>query len=454
MKKFSTCVLLLVLLMLAACATDTQPTPAPTVAPTVAAPLASPAPVANCPCLKVYALPEVGIKVVMDAIDGAQKSVRLKMYLFTEPQMVEALRRAAQRKVDVKILMELNPFGGGTSNLDIYNALKDSGVQWKWSDREAYRFTHEKSLVIDDKVAYIMTHNFTTSSFLANREYGVIDTHPADVTEIVRVFDADWNRQKPDLSNARLVWSPVNARQRILALLDEAKTSIDLEQAEMLDAEIGDHLLAAIKRGVKVRLVSSAYDPIEKDNNELQKEALRRAGAEVRYQDEPYVHAKMYLIDNRKAFIGSENNSTNSLNNNRELGIIFDEVAAIVTVAQTFEKDFAKGTKEPFPKGDTPIPPSGVVDAKDAAKYYNRTVTVEGVVMNIYKSERVIWLIMGANREKDMKAVIFPQDWPKFPDLPDKLFANKKIRVTGRVEKYLDAPEIIVRDPKAIEVVK
>ncbi len=454
MKKLSALTSVILLYILAACSPAAAPTAtfAPTIAPTTA-PATAPAAL-NCPpCLKAYVMPDAGVQLISRAIDGAQRSIKLTMYLFTEPTLVDALRRAASRSVEVRVLMEQNPFGGGDSNRNVFNALNGTGVKWQWTDNSVYKYTHEKSMVIDDQIAYIMSNNFTTSSFTANREYGIVDTNPADVAEIVRVFEADWGHTKPDLSNARLVWSPVNARAKLVALIEEAKVSLDTEQAEMQDAEIGTHLLSAIKRGVQVRLVSSPNDPLSQDANEKQRDDLRKSGAQVRYLRSPYIHAKMFLIDGKKAFVGSENNSTNSLDNNRELGIIFDDAEAIKLIASAFEKDFAAATKDAFPVSGATLPPNKVVNAKDAATYYNQTVTLEGTVQSTYNSGRVIWLIMGVNQKTDFKVVIFPDDWPKFPSVPDKLYQGKTLRVTGKVQEYQNAPEMIIRDPSAITVI-
>lgn len=449
MKPLLAFVSFLILVFLPACAPSTQPTaPSPT-----GAPISTP-PTANCPCLRAYAMPDAGVKLITDAIDSAQRSIKITMYLISEPALVDALRRAAARNVDVRLLVEPNPFGGGKTNQDVFNALKGTGIKWQWTDDNVYRFTHEKSMVIDEQLAYIMTHNFTTSSFNANREYGIIDTNPADVAEVMRVFEADWNHTKPNLSNARLVWSPVNARQKLLALIDEARTRLDMQQEEMQDQEIGTHLLNALRRGVQVRLVTSPGNSPTNDPNAKQIDDLRRAGAQVRYMRSPYVHAKMYLVDDKKAFVGSENNSANSLDNNRELGIIFDEADALKVISTAFEKDFAATALESAPVSNATLPPSNVVDWKDAAKYYGRTVTLEGKVLSTYNSGRVIWLILGPNSRTDAKVVIFPEDWPKFPQQPDKLYDGKTIRVTGLVREYQSAPEIIVKDPSVIVVVQ
>ena len=469
-----TIAVLIVLLALAACAPPPPtPAPLPTVAPTATArptamPTATPAPTATpvplpsvdqlwqraqtCQCLTVYTMPETGGGIILKAITSAQKSVRLKMYLFTRDDVRDALIAAAKRGVDVRVLMELNPYGGGTTNVDLYTAVKNTPVKMRWASYD-FRFTHEKSLVIDDQLAFIMTHNITASSFTSNREYGVLDTRPDDVAEIIKVFEADWEKIVVDLKNPRLVWSPINARQKWIELIDSAQVSIDLEQNEWLAPEIVRRVYNAIQRGVVVRAIFTPRDPITADSAEPNRDLIRRAGAQVKYLTNPYVHAKMFIVDGQRVFIGSENVSDNSLDNNRELGIIFDQADAVQTVRRTFEQDWALATLEPFPMSDIPIPASGVVNWQDAAKYYNREVTIEGKIVKIYNSGRVMWLQFSEDWQTDMKVVIFPQDWGKWPQRPDLIFLDKTIRVTGKVVKYQDAPEMIINDPKVISVV-
>ena len=174
-------------------------------------------------------MPEAGSNIILKAIESAKKSIRFKMYLFTRDDIQNALIAAAKRGVDVRVLMELNPFGSGGTNLDIFNAMKGTPIKFRWASYD-FRFTHEKSMVIDDQIAFIMTHNITASSFNTNREYGVLTARTDVVSEIVKVYEADWEKIQPDLRDAKLVWSPINARQKWIELIDSAQTSIDLEQ--------------------------------------------------------------------------------------------------------------------------------------------------------------------------------------------------------------------------------
>ncbi len=406
----------------------------------------------TCKCLVVYSTPENGAAVLLKAINSAQKSIRFKIYLFTRDDIKDALIAAAQRGVDVRAIVELNVSGGSATNVDMYNAMKNSGVKWQWASYD-FRFTHEKSIIIDDQVGLIMTYNSTASGFNSNRGYGVIDRRADDIAEMIKVYEADWQKIQPDLSNARLIWSPVNARKRWVELIDSAKSTLEMEQEEWLSQEIVGHVADAAKRGVKVRVIIPPSEGQGAFDQQPYYDLLRAAGGQIKFMDDPHMVGKTTLVDGQRALVGSENVSNNSLDNNRELGIIFDQADAIETLRRAFEKDWQAATVDAFPVSEVPIPASGIVNWKEAPKFYNRDITIEGKVVKVYNSGRVIFLQFSDNPDADMKAVIFPQDWSKFPDRPDRYFLDKIIRVKGKVVKFQGAPEIVVNNAEQISIV-
>ena len=56
------------------------------------------------------------------------------------------------------------------------------------------------------------------------------------------------------------------------------------------------------------------------------------------------MHAKDIIVDHREAFIGSENISTQSLNSNREVGILLADQSAISRLKETFARDWGAAT--------------------------------------------------------------------------------------------------------------
>jgi phosphatidylserine/phosphatidylglycerophosphate/cardiolipin synthase-like enzyme len=402
--------------------------------------------------LSLFVEPAAGEAPVLDALDGANESIRLKVYLLTNPRVIDALKAAVERGVSVRMIMELNPYGS-TIDPNVVVDLKEAGVELK-GDSLVFNYTHEKTMVIDDQVAFIMTGNMTASSFSANREYGIISRDPDDVAEIAAVFEADWERVGIDLSESRLFWAPDNARERILAFIDQSRITLDIEQQNTQDPEVIQHIEDALQRGVQVRVISSPGYPIEEDTDEPGREQLRQAGAHIRYLDDPYIHAKIFIIDGETGFVGSQNLTTNSLDFNREAGILFDDATPVAQLAAQFESDWAMATEDPFPTADEPLPEDGVIPHQDARKHYYQELTVELTVTHLYNSGRVIWLMPNDRQDENFKVVIFPSDWPNFPEVPDVLYEGKTIRVSGLIEKYLGWPEIIVDGPEQIEVVE
>jgi phosphatidylserine/phosphatidylglycerophosphate/cardiolipin synthase-like enzyme len=64
---------------------------------------------------------------------------------------------------------------------------------------------------------------------------------------------------------------------------------------------------------------------------------------QVRLVKTPYIHAKLIVADGARAFVGSQNLSTASLDSNRELGILISDPAILQVLAETFAQDWNIG---------------------------------------------------------------------------------------------------------------
>ena len=292
------------------------------------------------PAIAVLVMPDDGRAPLVNALRTARESVRLTIYLLTDNDVVDELVRARQRGVDVRVLVEPNPFGGGPASRDDVAKLRAAGVQVR-DGNPTFRYTHQKSVVIDDATALIMTLNLTASSFTKNREHGVIDTDPARVAEIARVFDADWARRDVAVSHADLVWSPYNARERLLALLASATTSVDVEAELLTDSSVARLLGDLAGRGVRVRVILPLAEAGDLNTADLN--TLPQRGVQLRRLGDPYPHTKLIIVDGTRAYLGSINLSANSLDNNRELGIIIDDAAGVRRLRESFEVDWPGG---------------------------------------------------------------------------------------------------------------
>ncbi len=295
--------------------------------------------------VQVFVEPDAGDAVITDAIAGAKKTVLLEMYLLTERKVISALEEAAQRGVTVRVMLEQHPYGSAapTGTLD---RLKAAGVNAQ-STNPAFALTHEKGMVIDGSTAYIMTANFTAAalgsgSYTKNREYGIIDTHRQDVQAVTAIFNADWNRSTPQISDPNLVVSPVNSRNDFTSLINRAHKTLFIEAEEMQDSEIEQAIVNAGQRGVKVQVIlPSPSRSSSSDSNSSGINTINHPGIQIEEDPHLYMHAKIIIVDGQKAFVGSENISTASLEKNRELGILVSDQNVLNTLQQTFQQDWS-----------------------------------------------------------------------------------------------------------------
>jgi phosphatidylserine/phosphatidylglycerophosphate/cardiolipin synthase-like enzyme len=296
---------------------------------------------------QLFEQPDAHLSPVLHLIRSARKSLRLEVYLLTESSIVNELKSARSRGVDVRVLLEQHPYGAGRYAQLGYNKLQADGVPVRWANESAFTYTHEKSMEIDGTTAGIFTFNFSSSGFLHNREFGLIEQSSTDAKAIATVFDADWNRRSPHVSAPDLAISPSNSRHVFTALIDAARRTLDLYAEEVNDTSIEDHLAQAVKRGVRVRLIVSA--------GSSGVDAVRAAGVAVKLQPSPYVHAKAIVADGHTFFVGSENISATSLDNNREMGIVLDNATLAGFVEAAFTSDW--GNRSPSQARSTPVSP-------------------------------------------------------------------------------------------------
>ena len=298
-----------------------------------------------------------GQQPVIDAIAGAQSSIRMMMFHLTTTDVVDALVAAAKRGVDVQLILDAGNLESHTP-ASIRNALTDAGVQITASS-PAFQITHVKSLVIDGTTALIMSMNLT-NKFAETRDYAIV-THDAGViAEFTSVFEADLDNAKngtgntPDLHDEHLAWSPVNSEARLTAFIDAAEKDLVLTTENLGDKAIMDALARAAGRGVTVRIITPLCDQNVNPLLDLPYlGTLSKAGVASHAMpapasaSQPYMHAKMMIADGARAYVGSINLSTNSTQRARELGIFFSDKAAIAAIAQDFEQDWRASAEPP-----------------------------------------------------------------------------------------------------------
>ena len=98
-----------------------------------------------------------------------------------------------------------------SGNSPAFDYLTSHGVKVAWSS-PSFEYTHQKTLLVDGSTAVIMTANLTSEYYSTTRDFLVMDTKPADMAAIARVFSADFAHRPIRPGDGRdLVWSPTGS---------------------------------------------------------------------------------------------------------------------------------------------------------------------------------------------------------------------------------------------------
>ena len=278
-----------------------------------------------------------GMQAVYAFVLSAKRSVDMTMYELVDPTMVSDLLAEQRRGIKVRVILDTNR--ERSRNTPAFQALAAGGVRVIWAD-DLYEATHQKTITVDRARSLILTGNLTSEYYTTTRDFALADSNAADVSAIEAVFDADFaHRAVTPSDGSDLVWSP-GAQAQMLAVIDGARHSLSIENEEMASTAVTSAIVAAAERGVKVEITMTADSYYDSDLDRIV-----RAGGHVHLYEngsrDLYIHAKTTIADagllTRRAYVGSINFSSASMDRNRELGVvtsdasIVDELNAVVT---------------------------------------------------------------------------------------------------------------------------
>jgi cardiolipin synthase A/B len=253
---------------------------------------------------RVIVAPEGRRSAVIDLIDSATTRLILSLYRCDDRRVLEALERAAQRGVQVEVLLTRR--AGDRSNLRLLRLLLERlGITvHRYADRRVKY--HAKYGVADNRTALVGSLNFTRRCFAKTSDFLVVTEDADVVASLAALFAADCRTPAGPLPRGlspRLVVAPDQARTDIHRLLRGARRSIRL-----VDPKLSDRAMLAVLRskaaaGVKVTVLDGG----------------KIAGLRS--------HGKLLIVDDAVAVVGSLALSAGTLDGRREIALlVHDEI--------------------------------------------------------------------------------------------------------------------------------
>ena len=285
-------------------------------------------------------LPDDTAKPILDALAAARRSLNIRMFLFTDPTLIDAVIAAHHRGVKVQVMLNPARRSGEEENKESRKTLAHAGIEVRDSSPD-FDLTHQKSMVIDGETGFVESLNWETRDLTETRDYAVVTTKKHEVAEMVACFEADWARAKFDPHpESRLIWCPNNGRDRIAAFIDSAKKTLWLQNERYQDTVIIERLVRAANRGVSIHILARPPHSLKLEKLVEGVGGLRimnDVGAKIHKLKGLKLHAKMILADSERAVIGSINLAPGSFDARRELALEVDShhvVERLVKVAR------------------------------------------------------------------------------------------------------------------------
>jgi cardiolipin synthase len=286
--------------------------------------------------VKLIIEPADGVEPLLAAIKKAKKSIDIAIFRFDRKDVEAGLKAAAARGVRVTALIAFASRGGEKSLRKLELRFLEAGIIVARTADDLTRY-HDKYMLIDRRVLYVLSFNFTTLDIGRSRGFGIVTTRAVFVTEAAKLFKADCTRIAYKPKSETFVVSPANSRQVLAAFLKRAKTQLLIYDPKISDTEMLGILNERVKAGVDVKVIGqvSGRGTIA---------ARKLAGMRL--------HTRTIIRDRRQAFVGSQSLRLGELDARRELGLVIHDSRIVRTLASTFDADWGKT------KGKSASPPA------------------------------------------------------------------------------------------------
>ena len=175
---------------------------------------------------------------------------------------------------------------------------------------------------------------------------------------------------------------------------------------------------------------------------------------------EPKTHAALApILDNHKDHMVY---FSGTLEPGKEInGANYAYTLSIQSVQQFFYESGAPEYFNKFPVAAAPVslspidfkPLPGTIPWSQATAHVNQEITISGNIIRSKDIGNLTFLNFNEDFSNTITVVIFKKNYDKYPKAPAEMFLNKLVKVHGKVTVFKDKPQIVIEDPKDIEIV-
>ncbi|HEY5730206.1 MAG TPA: phospholipase D-like domain-containing protein [Anaerolineales bacterium] len=290
---------------------------------------------------------------LVESIDGARLSIDVAAYSISLNSVRNALIRAHDRGVTVRVVME-------STNMDRSDVQRmlEAGIPIRGDDRAG--LMHDKFMVIDRSDVWLGSMNFTDSgtyednnNMIHIRSTKIAENYSVEFNEMFELgrFGPDVGLETPnpsimlDGTRVETYFSPDDhVLTAIYNLLSEADESIYFLAFSFTSNELGGIVREQAEAGLDIKGVMDREQVASNTGTEY--DPFRQAGLDVRIDGiDGQMHHKVFIVDGKIVVLGSYNFSKAAEERNDEnILIIYNEKIAEFFI-QEFERVYGNANE-------------------------------------------------------------------------------------------------------------
>lgn len=275
--------------------------------------------------MKLIIQPDDGPAAILSALKNAKKSVEVAIFRLDRSDVETTLKAAAAKGVKVTALIADVNRGGEENLRKLETRFLQAGITVARSADDLARY-HDKLIIIDRRILFILSFNFTSLDIDHSRGFGIATTNLTLVQEAVKLFEADCARRPYTAGRGPFVVSPANSRKALRSFLGRAKKQLLIYDPQISDEEMIGILRERAKAGVEIRVIGKISG---------------WASAAVRKMTRMRLHTRTIIRDGHQAFVGSQSLRPAELDSRREVGLIVRDAKVVKKLLATFESDWS-----------------------------------------------------------------------------------------------------------------
>ena len=312
------------------------------------------------------------------ALQHATRSIHMEYYIIRDDRIgrtiAEILIRKARAGLEVRVIYDA--VGSWRLSRATLRRMHEAGirtaafepVRFPWFTTRSARRNHRKIVVTDGKTAYLGGINiakyYLDGDYMGKWRDEHLRIEGDAVKDLQRLFIADWARVTDECLDLRRYVAPHGIRQRLpiqLAWSEEGPSRLTIAEAfaaAVVRARqrvricspyflpptlILDALRLAARGGIRVEVMiptcsDSPFSDLVSDSYVAD---LLDAGVELYRYDNGFLHAKLVIVDDTLASVGTANMDYRSLTDNLEVTAFIRDRETVRQLAATFDDDLA-----------------------------------------------------------------------------------------------------------------